>query len=1336
MRAAITLQKLSSSRRMLASTQGSLLSRGQTNPKWLATKGQTLASVPNDKPGANGAYLEPAANNPDLPGNPQERLGGRSPTTQGPAAMQERRGRERDGPRRTVTQRDVRSCPISDRIIRNWDNEACRELFWLHASLTQESGARVEVPRQREGKGVYEKVHREWIRRFPGSEIGRTTTAIRIQLTKIRKRVATGDLEVGERQPEATLTTGQTEGEPTGGIQRSVGRTQRNPMAESMSEPLEEQATDGQNDTEPTEGSQGEAQLPEQPVQAEANLRPLRTTTAEVPLDTGEDSQAEVEGIPEDVRLNFKKQLREARRYPRKPGRKRFWLTQEQLTQLDKLFKEAWGKSRPTWKRLNCLVYAISQTFDPSTERKTWSEAQNNWKVGNRREEKRLRRLISWIDQEVLRVITGRRRTPKQRHIAWILRREYGSDTLPCLEAKRAELVLQLKRVAHLQRKSREEAKRKEQNENWHKEPSMTCFGCQSQIPPIVPNAEDIHDFWNGILGQEGQYDLNEPAFDLWREDIEAKDIPQNRERIRVSPQLFNNVIKKAKSFTAPGPDGVRNFWLKKLPSVKEALREMVESTLNGDIQIPPAMVQGRTTLVWKGNHSENPSEYRPIACLCTMYKACTGVVAVLLEKHCGTYDLLPPMQRAMRKGVWGTVDCVLLDEAITRDAKLRQKNLSVAWIDFQKAYDRVPHDLILEVLRLIRCPTRIIGFFESVMALWSTVFTIRRADGTTISTAKVDYHRGLFQGDSLSPLVFCLTTIPLSIALDKEGDPYQPIVGKARTHLAFMDDIKVFASSKKRLEHNLRIVTRVSGAIGARLGIEKCAQAHLCKGKRTVPTMEEDGNNLLSTGNIPELQVGQTYKYLGIDQAFGAETNKVKLRVKQAFLARTDLIWRSELNAKNKVQAYRTLCVSMLRYSLVFGLWTADDMLKLDRKVRSILRRHKCHGHNASVVIYHQPRDMGGRGIPNLQHERTYSTLGTAAYLATSDDSLVREIWELYAAIEEETLRRKRQGTRTPITEGQKVVAQLDLNALFTNGGVLLNGKLVTNTRIAMRGLKLAASKVFLEKDQEVFQLKQLHYDIRRRIDNAERISGHKVKCFDWVRDGRISAEVESRIMSAMDKSLRTADFRARFEEISPLCRLCGMEEETVPHIVSTCKAQAWLGVKDRHDEALRVLRSFVLRSYGVEEGWTRRTKRPLPIFGERIWVLWDTPTAAPCEARRPDLLIYQKINKVIWIVEGAVCLDWKIHEREREKYEKYLELKAYLETINEGWCVKILPLVIGVFGTYSHKLVDTIEKSGMIADGKIPSLMTNLSRCAILGTNHVICRHMAAPLGQAQRY
>ena len=69
-----------------------------------------------------------------------------------------------------------------------------------------------------------------------------------------------------------------------------------------------------------------------------------------------------------------------------------------------------------------------------------------------------------------------------------------------------------------------------------------------------------------------------------------------------------------------------------------------------------------------------------------------------------------------------------------------------------------------------------------------------------------VNIRRRIFQGDSLSPILFVLCLIPLSALLDGMGDGYK--LGKDRgklNHLLFMDDLKLYAKMKKSLTHFYR---------------------------------------------------------------------------------------------------------------------------------------------------------------------------------------------------------------------------------------------------------------------------------------------------------------------------------------------------------------------------------------------------------------------------------------------------------------------------------------------------------------------------------------------------
>ena len=63
--------------------------------------------------------------------------------------------------------------------------------------------------------------------------------------------------------------------------------------------------------------------------------------------------------------------------------------------------------------------------------------------------------------------------------------------------------------------------------------------------------------------------------------------------------------------------------------------------------------------------------------------------------------NLLPEEQKGCRRKSKGTKDQLLIDKAILRDCRKRKTNLAMAWIDYRKAYDFVPHSWILECLNM-----------------------------------------------------------------------------------------------------------------------------------------------------------------------------------------------------------------------------------------------------------------------------------------------------------------------------------------------------------------------------------------------------------------------------------------------------------------------------------------------------------------------------------------------------------------------------------------------------------------------------------------------------------
>ena len=95
---------------------------------------------------------------------------------------------------------------------------------------------------------------------------------------------------------------------------------------------------------------------------------------------------------------------------------------------------------------------------------------------------------------------------------------------------------------------------------------------------------------------------------------------------------------------------------------------------------------------------------------------------------------------------------------------------------------------------------------------------------------------------------------------------------------------------------------------------------------------------------------------------------------------------------------------------------------------------------------------------------------------------------------------------------------------------------------------------------------------------------------------------------------------------------------------------------------------------------------------------LLWDftIQTDNTIQARRPDLVIINKIEKTCHIIDVAIPGDERVSAKETEKIEKYDELRRELERL---WKVKakVVPIVVGALGTVTRNLNSYLKEIGV---------------------------------------
>ena len=134
-----------------------------------------------------------------------------------------------------------------------------------------------------------------------------------------------------------------------------------------------------------------------------------------------------------------------------------------------------------------------------------------------------------------------------------------------------------------------------------------------------------------------------------------------------------------------------------------------------------------------------------------------------------------------------------------------------------------------------------------------------------------------------------------------------------------------------------------------------------------------------------------------------------------------------------------------------------------------------------------------------------------------------------------------------------------------------------------------------------------------------------------------------------------------------------------------------------------------------------SNKTKEHEPecvVENENLKILWDFNIQCDhmIEARRPDIVVVDKVKKGAMIIDVAMPGDIIVCDKEREKIEKYSLLKDEIAKLWQMKKVVLIPIVVGALGTITAKFEKYIESLG------IEIRIEHVQKSALLGTARAI--------------
>ncbi|KAG0435685.1 hypothetical protein DMUE_4596 [Dictyocoela muelleri] len=175
------------------------------------------------------------------------------------------------------------------------------------------------------------------------------------------------------------------------------------------------------------------------------------------------------------------------------------------------------------------------------------------------------------------------------------------------------------------------------------------------------------------------------------------------------------------------------------------------------------------------------------------------------------------------------------------------------------------------------------------------------------------------------------------------------------------------------------------------------------------------------------------------------------------------------------------------------------------------------------------------------------------------------------------------------------------------------------------------------------------------------------------WLSISNVSPKIEKNLITLQDRNTMSMHNSLK-------CFYCHKVKICVDHLATCCKSLVRLKYSDRHDQMLKCIHLYLCNKYGISKiNKISMHKMHKVMKNENVEIRCDLPiqTKNKVKINKPDILVIDKINRKITIVEVGVTSPELIYVTESEKKRKYEDLKNELE-IMYGYETVIIPFVM----------------------------------------------------------
>ena len=220
---------------------------------------------------------------------------------------------------------------------------------------------------------------------------------------------------------------------------------------------------------------------------------------------------------------------------------------------------------------------------------------------------------------------------------------------------------------------------------------------------------------------------------------------------VEISYRGILGLLERIEIHKACGPDGICGAILKYCAKIAGMfLKTIFEQSLDtGDI--PFDWRQAFVHPVFKGGNSKMPGNYRPISLTCICCKLMERIVVSSITTYLDDAGLLAQNQHGFRKRLSCESQLIMLCHDVMSSID-KKTSVDLAFIDFSKAFDKVPHNLLINKLQYYNFDQKVLGWIEAFLKNRTQRVIIENSYSNSIPVTS-----GVPQGSVLGPILFLL---------------------------------------------------------------------------------------------------------------------------------------------------------------------------------------------------------------------------------------------------------------------------------------------------------------------------------------------------------------------------------------------------------------------------------------------------------------------------------------------------------------------------------------------------------------------------------------------------